>query len=125
MDSDSTRRNAATAKQKPPATRIAARERLTEIDDAIAAIRTQIAAADLQRQASRKPIDPSWFHRAKTALRHLQRERAELLEHMAMLPKPKDALKDHVIAVLRERHDDNSWARIIEEAHRRLDGEAL
>ena len=51
------------------------RARMTEIDDDIASIRTQIAATDLQRQASRKPIDPSWFHRAKTALRHLQRER--------------------------------------------------
>ena len=61
-----------------PATRAEARARLIEIDDAIAAIRTQIAAADLKRQASRTPIDPDWFHRAKTALRHLERERAEL-----------------------------------------------
>jgi hypothetical protein len=52
-----------------PATRAATRARLTEIEDAMAAIRTQIAAADLQRQASKKPIDPHWFHRAKTALR--------------------------------------------------------
>ena len=117
MDSDSTRHL--------PETRIAARAGLAEIDDAIAAIRTQIAATDLQRQTSRKPIDPSWFHRAKTALRHLQRERAELLQHMAMLRKPKDVLKDCVIAVLRERHDDVSWAGVMDEAHRRLDGEAL
>jgi hypothetical protein len=107
-----------------PATRIETRARLATIDDTIAAIRTQIAATDLQRQASRQPIDPRWFHRAKTALRHLQRERAELLEHMTTLPKLKDALKDHVIAVLRERHDDTSWARIMDEAHRRCDGEA-
>lgn len=125
MDSDIIRPAAAAARQNLPTTRIAARERLTEIDDAIAAIRTQIAATDLRRQTSRQPIDPSWFHRAKTALRHLQRERAELLEHMAMLPKPKDALKDHVIAVLRERHDNPSWACIMAEAHRRLDGVAL
>jgi hypothetical protein len=108
-----------------PATRAATRARLTEIEDAMAAIRTQIAAADLQRQASKKPIDPHWFHRAKTALRHLQRERAELLDHMGMLPKPKEALKDCVIAVLRERHDATSWARIMDEAHRRFDGGAL
>ncbi len=63
-----------------PATRAEARARLIDIDDAIATIRTQIATADLKRQASRKPIDPDWFHRAKTALRHLERERAELRE---------------------------------------------
>ena len=67
---------------------------------------------------------PSWFHRAKTALRHLQRERAELLAHMATLPKATDVLKDQVIAVLRERHDEASWAGVMDEAHRRLDGEA-
>ena len=117
MDSDRTRHL--------PATRAATRACLAEIDDAIAAIRTQIAATDLQRQTRGKPIDPSWFHRAKTALRHLQRERTELLQHMATLRKPKDALKDCVIAVLRERHDDTNWAGIMYEAHRRLDGEAL
>ena len=87
MDSTIIRPAVAAGKQDLPATRSEARARLTEIDDAIAAIRTQIAATDLQRQASRKPIDPHWFHRAKTALRHLQRERAELLDHMSMLPK--------------------------------------
>lgn len=124
MDSTIIRPAMMSGKQDQPVTRSEARARLTEIDDATAAIRTQIAATDLQRQASRKPIDPSWFHRAKTALRHLQRERAELIEHMAMLRKPKEALKDHLIAVLRERHDDVSWAHIMDEAHRRLDGEA-
>lgn len=108
-----------------PATRAATRARLAEIDDTIAAIRTQIAATDLQRQASKKPIDPHWFHRAKTALRHLQRERAVVLDHMAMLPKPKEAFKDCVIAVLRERHDETTWARIMDEAHRRFDGGEL
>jgi hypothetical protein len=108
---------------EPPATRIAAQARINALDDKIASIRTQIAAADLQRQARRLPIDTGWFHRAKTALRHLQRERAELLAHMATLPKPKDVLKDQVIAVLRERHDEAGWAGIMDEAHRRLGGE--
>jgi hypothetical protein len=124
MDIDIIRPAAAAGKQAAPATRDAIRARLVEIDDAIASIRTQIAAADLQRQTSRKPLDPHWFHRAKTAMRHLQRERAELLAHMATLPKPKGGLKDCVIAVLRERHDATSWARIMDEAHRRFDGEA-
>ena len=124
MDSDIIRIAAAAGKQDLPATRATIRARLAQIDDAIASIRTQIAAADLQRQTSRKPLDPHWFHRAKTAMRHLQRERAELLAHLFTLPKPKDALKDHVIAVLRERHDASSWAGIMDEAHRRFDREA-
>ena len=99
-----------------PATRGEARARLIEIDDAIAAIRTQIAAADLKRQVSRTPIDPDWFHRAKTALRHLERERAELREHVATLPSARDRLKDHIIAVVREDYDDEGWARVLDVA---------
>ena len=98
----------------------AARVRLAEIDDTIAAIRTQIAAADLDRQSNRRKIDPRWFHRAKTALRHLRRERGELLAHIASLPARKDALKDRLIAVLREDYDDDAWTRALDEAHRRL-----
>jgi hypothetical protein len=106
-----------------PATRTEARARLIAIDDAIAAIRTQIAAADLKRQASRTPIDPDWFHRAKTALRHLERERAELRAHIAALPGRKDRLKDHIIAVVREDYDDTGWAMVLEVAHRTQDAE--
>jgi hypothetical protein len=96
--------------------------RLAQIDDAIASIKTQIAAADLQRQASGKPIDPSWFHRAKTALRHLQRERAGLVHQ----PSPRrEAVKDCLIAVLRERHDEATWSGLVAEARRRADGEGL
>ena len=53
--------------------------RLIKLDDDIAKIRTQIATADLARQRGQRPIDPDWFHRARTALRHLCRERSELL----------------------------------------------
>ena len=94
------------------------RVRIAEIDDAMAAIRAQIAASDLQRQASKKPIDPRWFHRAKTALRHLQRERAELVGHA--VPGRRETIKDSLIAVLRERHDATSWSGVVAEAHRRL-----
>lgn len=99
----------------------AVRARIAEIDDAIAAIRAQIAAADLTRQTTRQPIDPRWFHRAKTALRHLQRERCEHQQALAALPAAKETLKDCLIAVLRERHDDDAWARLLDEAHRRLE----
>ncbi|MDI1286081.1 MAG: hypothetical protein PSV46_16975 [Reyranella sp.] len=105
-----------------PAAAAAPRQRLVEIDDAIASIRAQIAASDLQRQASKKPIDPRWFHRAKTALRHLQRERAGLV----LQPVPRrESLKDCLIAVLRERHDEATWWGLLGEARRRAGGEGL
>jgi hypothetical protein len=100
-----------------PTNRTEVRARLIEIDDAIAAIRTQIGAADLKRQASRTPIDPDWFHRAKTALRHLERERAELRAAMAALPRDRDRLKDRIIAVVRADYDDAGWARVLDRAH--------
>ena len=109
---------------RQPATRAEARARLIVIDDGIAAIRTQIGAADLKRQASRTPIDPDWFHRAKTALRHLERERAELRELMITLPGPKDRLKDHIIAVVRPEYDDEAWAMVLEVARATRDAEA-
>jgi len=96
------------------------RARLAEIDDAMASIKTQIASADLLRQASGKPIDPSWFHRAKTALRHLQRERAGLVQQSR--PR-RESVKDCLIAVLRERHDETTWSTLLTEARRRA-GEA-
>ena len=111
------------APSRLPANRAEARARLIEIDDGIAAISTQIAAADLKRQASRRPIDPDWFHRAKTAIRHLERERAELREHMATLPGRRDRLKDHIIAAVRPDYDDTDWAMVLEVAHRAQDAE--
>ena len=98
--------------------------RLIELDDDIAKIRTQIATADLARQRGQKPIDPDWFHRARTALRHLCRERAELL---AQGPgrRRREKLKDALIAVLRERHDPETWGNILAEAQARSEREGL
>ena len=96
--------------------------RLIEIDDAIARIRTQIATADLARQKGRKPIDPNWFHKARTALRHLTRERSELLLSGARRPG-RDKLKDCIIDILRERHDREAWDAILAEARIRSEGE--
>jgi hypothetical protein len=102
--------------ERLPASRAEARARLIAIDDSIAAIRTQIGAAELRRQASRTPIDPDWFHRAKTALRHLERERAELRAAMSTLPSDRDRLKDRIIAVVREDYDDDGWGRVLDAA---------
>jgi hypothetical protein len=101
------------------------RLRLAALDDSISRIRTQIAAADLERQSRGKKIDPSWFHRAKTALRHLQRERAEVLATMPAGSSRKTVLKDAIIAVVRRDHDDVSWAAVLDEANRIAAGEGL
>lgn len=98
------------------------KQRLLQIDDAIARIRTQIATADLKRQASGQPIDPSWFHRAKTALRHLQKERLEVSASLAAAAR-KPNFKDAIIAVVREQHDAESWGRVLGAARVRQAGE--
>ena len=98
--------------------------RLIELDDAIAKIRTQIATADLARQRGHKLIDPDWFHRARTALRHLSRERAELLAQ-GTGRRRREKLKDALIGVLRERHDTATWSGILAEAQARSDREGM
>jgi hypothetical protein len=115
--------DSAAARALPETPPNARRLRLVALDDSIARIRTQIAAADLERQARAKKIDPSWFHRAKTALRHLQRERAELLATAPAAATRKAALKDAIIEVVRREHDDASWAAVLNEAHRLAAGE--
>jgi hypothetical protein len=98
--------------------------RLIELDDAIAKIRTQIATADLARQRGARPIDPDWFHRARTALRHLSRERAELLAQ-GTGRRRREKLKDTLIGILRERHDPETWSGILAEAQVRCEREGL
>lgn len=100
------------------------RRRLIELDDAIAKIRTQIATADLARQTQGKPIDPAWFHRARTAQRHLFRERAELLADGSGWHR-RNKLKDALIAILRERHNPETWAAFLAEARTRSEAEDL
>ena len=98
--------------------------RLIELDDDIAKIRTQIATADLARQRGQKPINPDWFHRARTALRHLCRERSELLAK-GTGRRRREKLKDALIGVLRERHDPETWSGILAEAQARSEREGL
>lgn len=98
--------------------------RLIALDDAIAKIRTQIATADMARQRGQKPIDPDWFHRASTALRHLSRERAELLAK-GTGRRRREKLKDALISILRERHDPSIWDSLLAEAQARSEREGL
>ncbi len=109
-------------KRDLPDTRAGLTAHLGAIDDDIAAIRNQLAAADLERQITRKPIDARWFHRAKTALRHMQQDRREALARLADLPKPKDRLKDSIIAEARARLSPETWQMLLEAAHVRLEG---
>ena len=98
--------------------------RLIELDDAIAKIRTQIATADLTRQTQGKPIDPVWFNRARTAQRHLYRERAELLADGSGWHR-RNKMKDALIDILRTRHDHEVWAELLAEARARSEAEDL
>jgi len=98
--------------------------RLIELDDAIAKIRTQIATADLTRQTHGKPIDPVWFNRARTAQRHLYRERAELLADGSGWHR-RNKVKDALIDILRARHDPEVWAELLAEARARSEAEDL
>jgi len=107
-------------RSNPPTTREECRRRLAELQNDIAAIRTEIATADMDRQAGRGRMDARWYHRARTALRHRQAEAAQIAVLMSRLPGRKDALKDELIAVLREGYDDAGWARVMDETHRRL-----
>jgi hypothetical protein len=97
-------------------------QRLIEIEDAIAKIRTQIATADLARQRTARPIDPDWFHRARTALRHLKRERAEIVAQRRGRRR-RERIKDAIIDVLRERHDSAAWTAVLAEARAQLERE--
>jgi hypothetical protein len=95
-----------------------------ELEDAIAKIRTQIATVDMARQRGHKAIDPDWFHRARTALRHLNRERAQLLAQGSGRRR-RETLKDTLITVLRERHDEETWNGIVAEARTETPPERL
>ena len=95
---------------------------LGAIDDDIAAIRNQLAAVDLERQAKKTPIDARWFHRAKTALRHLQQDRREVLARLVDLPRPKDRLKDIIIAEARARLSPDVWQALLDAAQARFEG---
>lgn len=97
------------------------RKRLIELQDEIASIKTQIATADIARQARRGTLDPQCFHRARTALRFKQQEVARVSAHLAALigNRPRERFKDTLIDVLRERLPDDDWQSALAIAHQR------
>ena len=108
-----------------PATAQVCRERLLEVHGEIASIKTQIAAADIERQARRGALDARQFHRARTALRIKQQEVARLSVHLAALQgdRPRERFKDALIDVLRERMSDDAWQSALCVARARHRGE--
>ena len=108
-----------------PATPAACRERLAMLQDDIASIKTQIATADIRRQAEKKTQDPVWFHRAKTALRLKQQELARVRAQLAKLKDGaretecltrRQALKDALIQVCRSACTDEQWDELVHRA---------
>ena len=109
-------------KNAPRELRAKCRAKIAELDDAIAKIRTQLAAADMKRQERRGHLDADWYHQARTALRHLQRERAEVHALIASLPDPRAEIKDRIIAVARTYFEPADWEVILEKARTRGHG---
>jgi len=100
------------------------RARLASLHSEIAAIRVQIATADLRRQAHKQALDAQWFHRAKTALRLKKEEVAHLSARLIELtskagPSRKSAreqFKDALIEAMRAECDDARWNALLARA---------
>jgi len=110
--------HAPAGKPDGPATRAACRATIDQLRGDIDAIKAQIATADLERQARRGKMDPRWYHRARTAMRHKRQQIAALTAHMQTLPPDrKGGLKDCLIEVLRGEFDDEAWSAFLDRAH--------
>ena len=98
------------------------RARLATLHSEIAAIRVQIATADLRRQAHKQALDAEWFHRAKTALRMKREEAARLSARLIALTqagasrKSRERFKDALIEAMRAECDDARWAALQQRA---------
>ena len=101
-----------------PDTVEACRAQLWLLADEMAAIRTQIATADIRRQAAHRALDARWFQQAKSALRAKQQESAHLTAHLKTLTalNGREALKDALIELIRLQYDEPGWAQLIHQA---------
>jgi len=103
---------------------------LALLQDEIAAIRLQLAAADMRRQAMKGKPDAAAFHRAKTALRLKRQEVGWITAHLATLEPGnpgahRERFKDALIAVLRAEFDDTRWAGLLARARALLGAEEV
>lgn len=104
-----------------PDTAQGCRDRLAVLQDEIASIRIQIATTDIRRQVEKKSLDPTWYHRAKTALRLKQQELAQVSARLGQISTGngavrRDRFKDALIEVLRADCDDERWAQALSRA---------
>jgi hypothetical protein len=110
----------ATADKIMPATRAECRTAIDQLRADIDAIKAQIAAADLERQAKRGKMDPRWYHRARTAIRHKRQQIAALTAHLHTLPAGRSrraGFKDCLIEVLRDEFDEEVWQAFLDRAN--------
>jgi len=110
-----------------PASRPNCRAAIDQLRGEIDAIKAQIATADLERQARRGKMDPRWYHRARTAIRHKRQQIAALTAHLQTLPPDpgrKVGFKDCLIEVLRDEFDEAAWSAFLDRAHALYDRRA-
>ena len=103
-----------------PETVDACREQLRLLADEMTKIRTQIATADIRRQAARRALDAQWFQHAKTALHAKQQAAAHLTAHLKTLTarNGREGFKDALIDLIRPHYDKAAWAQLIQQARR-------
>ena len=103
-----------------PETVDACREQLRLLADEMTEIRTQIATADIRRQAARRALDAQWFQHAKTALHAKQQAAAHLTAHLKTLTarNGREGFKDALINLIRPHYDKAAWAQLIQQARR-------
>ena len=103
-----------------PETVDACREQLRLLADEMTEIRTQIATADIRRQAARRALDAQWFQHAKTALHAKQKAAAHLTTHLKTLTtrNGREGFKDALIDLIRPHYDIATWAQLIQQARR-------
>ena len=98
----------------------ACRAAIDQLRGDVDAIKAQIAAADLERRAKRGKMDPRWYPRARTAIRHKRQQIAALAAHLQTLPAGpgrKAGLKECLIEVLRDEFDEDAWQGLLDRAH--------
>jgi hypothetical protein len=98
--------SASAGKAMPP-TRAECRAAIDQSRGDIYAIKAQIAAADLERQAKRGRMDPRWCHRARTAIRHERQHIIALPAHLQTLPP------DRKVGF----KDDEAWRAFLDRSH--------
>lgn len=101
-----------------PETVDACREQLRLLADEMAKIRSQIATADIRRQAARRALDAQWFQQAKAALHAKQQAAAQLTAHLKTLTarNGREGFKDALIDLIRPHYDTATWAQLIAQA---------